>query len=52
MAKTDFKSVDQYISTFPEDVQGILQRLRLRSLQRSSPAGQSRRRPDDYAERK
>jgi uncharacterized protein YdhG (YjbR/CyaY superfamily) len=28
MAKTDYKSVDEYIATFPEDVQAILQRIR------------------------
>src|SRR5438093_5779122 len=28
MAKTDFKTVDQYIATHPEDVQAILQRVR------------------------
>jgi hypothetical protein len=28
MAKTDFKSVDEYITTLPEDVQAILQRVR------------------------
>lgn len=28
MAKTDFKSVDEYIATHPEDVQTILQRVR------------------------
>jgi uncharacterized protein YdhG (YjbR/CyaY superfamily) len=28
MAKTDFQSVDEYISTFPADVQGVLQRVR------------------------
>jgi uncharacterized protein YdhG (YjbR/CyaY superfamily) len=28
MAKTDFKSVDEYIATKPEDVQPILQRVR------------------------
>ena len=28
MAKTDFKSVDEYIATFPEGVQTILQRVR------------------------
>jgi uncharacterized protein YdhG (YjbR/CyaY superfamily) len=28
MAKTDFKSVDEYISTKPEDVQAVLQRVR------------------------
>lgn len=28
MAKTDFKSVDEYIATHPEEVQPILQRVR------------------------
>jgi uncharacterized protein YdhG (YjbR/CyaY superfamily) len=28
MAKTDFKSVDEYIATHPEDVQAVLQRVR------------------------
>ena len=28
MAKTDFKSVDEYIATHPENVQSILQRVR------------------------
>jgi len=28
VAKTDFKSVDEYITTHPEDVQAILQRVR------------------------
>jgi uncharacterized protein YdhG (YjbR/CyaY superfamily) len=28
MAKTDFKSVDEYIATFPENVQGVLQTVR------------------------
>jgi uncharacterized protein YdhG (YjbR/CyaY superfamily) len=28
MAKTNFKSVDEYIATYPEDVQAILQRVR------------------------
>ena len=28
MAKTDFKSVDEYIATLPEDVQSALQRVR------------------------
>jgi len=28
MAKTDFKSVDEYITTHPEDVQSTLQRVR------------------------
>jgi uncharacterized protein YdhG (YjbR/CyaY superfamily) len=28
MAKTDFRSIDEYIATHPEDVQAILQRVR------------------------
>jgi uncharacterized protein YdhG (YjbR/CyaY superfamily) len=36
MAKTDFKSVDEYISTFPEDVQAILQRVR-RTIRKAVP---------------
>jgi len=36
MAKTDFKSVDDYISTFPEDVQAILQRVR-RTIRKAVP---------------
>ena len=28
MAKTDFKSIDEYIATFPPDVQATLQRVR------------------------
>jgi uncharacterized protein YdhG (YjbR/CyaY superfamily) len=28
MAETDFKSVDEYISTFPKDTQAVLQRVR------------------------
>ena len=28
MAKTDFRSVDEYIATHPEDVRAILQRVR------------------------
>jgi uncharacterized protein YdhG (YjbR/CyaY superfamily) len=28
MARTDFKSVDEYVATFPEEVQKILQRVR------------------------
>ena len=28
MAKTDFRSIDEYIATFPPDVQAILQRVR------------------------
>ena len=37
MAKTDFKSVDEYIATFPEDVQAILQRVR-RTIRKAVPA--------------
>ena len=29
MAKTDFKSIDEYIATFPPDLQDILQRVRM-----------------------
>jgi len=36
MAHTDFKSVDQYIATFPEDVQAILQRVR-RTIRKAVP---------------
>ena len=36
MAKTDFKSVDEYIATFPEDVQAILQRVR-RTIRKAAP---------------
>jgi uncharacterized protein YdhG (YjbR/CyaY superfamily) len=36
MAKTDFKSVDEYIATFPEDVQAILQRVR-RTIRKAVP---------------
>lgn len=28
MAKTDFKSIDEYIETFPEDIQVILKKVR------------------------
>ena len=28
MTKTDFKSIDEYVATFPPDVQAILQRVR------------------------
>jgi uncharacterized protein YdhG (YjbR/CyaY superfamily) len=28
MAKTDFKSVDEYIASQPETVQGVLERVR------------------------
>ena len=36
MAKTDFKSVDEYIATFPEDVQAVLQRVR-RTIRKAVP---------------
>jgi uncharacterized protein YdhG (YjbR/CyaY superfamily) len=36
MAKADFKSVDEYIATFPEDMQAILQRLR-RTIRKAVP---------------
>lgn len=28
MAKTDFKTVDEYIASFPEDVRGVLEKVR------------------------
>lgn len=39
MAKTDFKSVDDYIATHPEDVQAILQRVR-RAIRKAVPAAE------------
>ena len=36
MARKDFKSVDEYIATFPEDVQAILQRVR-RTIRKAVP---------------
>jgi uncharacterized protein YdhG (YjbR/CyaY superfamily) len=36
MAKTDFKSVDEYIATFPDSVQAILQRVR-RTIRKAVP---------------
>lgn len=39
MAKTDFKSVDEYIATFPEDTQAILQRLR-RTIRKAVPGAE------------
>jgi uncharacterized protein YdhG (YjbR/CyaY superfamily) len=36
MAKTDFKSVDEYIATFPEEVQAILRRVR-RTIRKAVP---------------
>jgi uncharacterized protein YdhG (YjbR/CyaY superfamily) len=39
LAKTDFKSVDEYIATHPEDVQAILQRVR-RTIRRAVPGAE------------
>jgi uncharacterized protein YdhG (YjbR/CyaY superfamily) len=39
MAKTDFKSVDEYIATQPADVQPILQRVR-RIIRKAMPAAE------------
>jgi uncharacterized protein YdhG (YjbR/CyaY superfamily) len=39
MARTDFKSVDEYISTHPPDVQVILQRVRS-AIRKALPAAQ------------
>ena len=39
MAKTDFKSVDEYITTQPEDVQAILQRVR-RTIRKAVPGAE------------
>ncbi|HEX6981692.1 MAG TPA: DUF1801 domain-containing protein [Balneolaceae bacterium] len=36
MAKTDFKSIDEYISAFPEDVQEVLEQIR-RIIQKAVP---------------
>ncbi len=36
MAKTDFKSVDEYVARHPEDVQAILQRVR-RTIRKAVP---------------
>lgn len=36
MAKTDFKTIDEYISTFPEDVQDMLEKIR-QSIQQAKP---------------
>jgi len=41
MAKTDFKSVDEYIATHPEDVQAILQRVR-RTIRKAVPGAEER----------
>ena len=39
MTKTDYKSVDEYIATHPEDVQAILQRVRS-AIRRALPAAE------------
>ena len=39
MAKTDFKSVDEYIASYPEDVQAILQRVR-RTIRKAVPSAE------------
>jgi uncharacterized protein YdhG (YjbR/CyaY superfamily) len=39
MAKTDFKSVDQYIATHPKDVRVILQRVR-RAIRKAVPGAE------------
>jgi len=39
MARTDFKSVDEYITTHPEDVQSILQRVR-RTIRKAVPGAE------------
>lgn len=39
MAKTDFKSVDEYIATHPEGVQAILQRVRT-AIREAVPAAE------------
>ena len=39
MAKTDFKSVDDYIATHSEDVQAILERVR-RAIRKAVPAAE------------
>ena len=39
MAKTDFKTVDEYISTFPEDVQDTLEKIR-QTIKKAVPEAQ------------
>ena len=39
MAKTDFKSVDEYIATYPADMQPVLQRVR-RTLRKALPGAE------------
>jgi uncharacterized protein YdhG (YjbR/CyaY superfamily) len=39
MAKTDFQSVDEYISTFPDDAQRVLRQVR-QTIRRAVPRGE------------
>lgn len=39
MAKTNFKTVDEYISTFPKDIQKILEQVR-QAIKKSAPEAQ------------
>jgi len=39
MARTEFKSVDEYIATHPEDVQAVLQRVR-RTIRKAVPGAE------------
>src|SRR5438034_6085956 len=39
MARTHFRSVDEYISTFPKDVQDVLEKIR-RTIKEAAPASQ------------
>ncbi len=41
MARTDFKSVDEYIASYPKDVQAILQLVR-RTIRKTVPAVEER----------
>jgi uncharacterized protein YdhG (YjbR/CyaY superfamily) len=36
MAKTNFQTIDEYISTFPKDVQGILEKIR-KTIRKAAP---------------
>jgi uncharacterized protein YdhG (YjbR/CyaY superfamily) len=39
--KTDFKSVDEYISTFPKDIQTLLENVRMTILKKAPEAVES-----------
>lgn len=41
MAKTDYQSVDEYIDTFPVDVQAVLRKLRA-TIRKAVPAAEER----------